>query len=179
MRGGLRRAAGAGKTRSGLTRDLADSSGTSHGRRTLDADPSHRAALLPRSREEPSMSTKQRMPAARSDRYPGEDVGDAPFDPPVYRIDRPDLSSTRIEMPITPQARADIEENKRLLALASDRELLRHALSLQRWAVTVLRDGKRVFVTDADGRIEAEMNVEPVHKPGRQEIIFDIAPRRP
>ncbi len=125
------------------------------------------------------MSTKQRMPAVLSDPFSGEETGDAPSDPPVYRIDRPDLSSNRIEMPISPEARADMEENKRLLALASDRELLRHALSLQRWAVAVLREGKRVFVTDADGRIEAEMKVEPVHKPGRQEIIFDIAPRRP
>ena len=125
------------------------------------------------------MSTRQRVPAIRSDRYPGEDATDGPSAPPVYRIDGPDAPSPRIEVSITPEARADMEENKRLLALASDRELLRHALSLQRWAVSVLREGKRVFVTDADGRIEAEMNVEPVHKPGRHEIIFDIAPRRP
>ena len=124
------------------------------------------------------MSMKQRLPAQRS-AGPDDDVIDATAEVvPVYRIGSVDRGSNRIDLQISPEARADLEENKRLLALASDRELLRHALSLQKGAVGVIRDGKRVFVTDAEGGVEAEMRVEPVHTPGRQEIVFDVAPRR-
>jgi hypothetical protein len=127
------------------------------------------------------MSTRQRLPARRPEAPPEAEAEADEAErsgTPVYRIGPVDSASPRIELPISPEARAEMEENKRLLALASDRELLRHALSLQRWAVDVLRGGRRVFVTDAEGRIEAEMRVDPVHRPGTEEVILDLAPRR-
>jgi len=122
------------------------------------------------------MSRKHRTPGRRPGAEP-EERGDVPPGPdgPVFRIDRP---PERIEIRITPEARADMEENKRLLALASDRELLRHALSLQKWAIDVIRRGQRVFVADAEGRIEGEMTVEPARGADPREIVLDMEPTR-
>ncbi len=116
------------------------------------------------------------MPDTRPGAWAREasDVPPGP-DGPVWRIERP---PDRIELPITPEARADMEENKRLLALASDRELLRHALSLQKWAIDVIRRGQRVFVADSEGRIEGEMSVEPERGSAPRDITLDIEPSR-
>jgi hypothetical protein len=122
------------------------------------------------------MSTKQKLPARRLPAR-ADGAGQAT---PVYRIGASGTDADRIDLQISPRARADMEQNKRHLALSNDRELLRHALSLQKWAVDLIRGGKRVFVTDAEGRVEAEMRVEPVRRPGQgQEVILEMVPRRP
>ena len=124
------------------------------------------------------MSIKPKLPVPRAARpaRPREPVADDEARPSTGQSARFERQTARIDLPISSAARADLETSKRMLALGNDRDLLRHALALQRWAVDVLRGGKRVFVTDAEGNVLAEMKVDPVAYPELQEVIDEETP---
>lgn len=64
-------------------------------------------------------------------------------------------------IPMNEQTRAVFEANKQALGIGSDRGLARHAFGSQTFLLEAVMAGKRLFLADADGRIEAELDIFP------------------
>ncbi len=62
---------------------------------------------------------------------------------------------------VNPQMRQVLEQSKASLGLKSDRAVLRHAVGTQNLMALLAGSGKRLFLADADGRIEAEIDIYP------------------
>jgi hypothetical protein len=80
---------------------------------------------------------------------------------PAPKYAAPPRGGMGMGIPMNDQTRAVFEANKQMLGIESDRGLARHAFGSQTFLLEAVMAGKRLFLADENGKIEAELDIFP------------------